>query len=68
MLAEAKGCIKGCDLYVDGRHLLTGRFPDDTTYPDFAMLIVRRRFNEIMLGTCGRVTARISRAVPSSAA
>ena len=48
VLAEAKGCIKGCDLYLDGRHLLTGRFPDDTPYPDFALLVVRRRFNEIM--------------------
>jgi geranylgeranyl reductase family protein len=48
VLAEARGCIKGCDLYLDGRHLLTGRFPDDTPYPDFALLVVRRRFNEIM--------------------
>lgn len=48
VLAEAKGCIKGCDLYLDGRHLLTGRFPDDTPYPDFALLVLRRRFNEIM--------------------
>ncbi len=48
VLAEAEGCIKGCDLYLDGRHLLTGRFPDDTPYPDFALLVLRRRFNEIM--------------------
>src|ERR1700750_552191 len=48
VLAEARACIKGCDLYLDGRHLLTGRFPEDTPYPDFALLVVRSRFNEIM--------------------
>ena len=49
ILAETKGCIKACELFVDGKRLLTGRFPDDTIYPDFAILIVRRRFDEIML-------------------
>ncbi|HWW27354.1 MAG TPA: NAD(P)/FAD-dependent oxidoreductase, partial [Caulobacter sp.] len=48
VLAEARGCIKACDLYLDGDHLLTGRFPDDTAYPDFALLVLRRRFNEIL--------------------
>ncbi len=48
VLAEARGCIKACDLYLDGRHLLTGRFPDDTLYPDFALLVLRRRFDEIL--------------------
>lgn len=50
VLGEARACIKACDLYVDGDHLLTGRFPDTTPYPDFALLIVRRRFNEILQG------------------
>jgi flavin-dependent dehydrogenase len=49
VLAETQGCIKACDLYVDGKRLLTGRFPDDTLYPDFAVLVVRRRFDDIML-------------------
>ena len=49
VLAAARGCIKACELYVDGERLLVGRFPDDTIYPDFAILIVRRRFDEIML-------------------
>jgi geranylgeranyl reductase family protein len=49
VLSEAKGCIKACELFVDGKRLLTGRFPDDTRYPDFAILVVRRRFDEIML-------------------
>ena len=50
VLAEARGCIKACDLYLDGRHLLTGRFPDDTPYPDFALLVLRRQFDEILRG------------------
>ena len=49
VLAATKGCIKACELFVDGERLLTGRFPDRTIYPDFAILIVRRRFDEIML-------------------
>jgi geranylgeranyl reductase family protein len=48
VLAEARGCIKACDLYLDGRRLLTGRFPQDTAYPDFALLVQRSRFNEIL--------------------
>jgi geranylgeranyl reductase family protein len=49
VLAETRGCIHACELFVDGKHLLTGRFPDDTIYPDFAILIVRQRFDKIML-------------------
>jgi geranylgeranyl reductase family protein len=48
VLAEARACIKACDLYLDGRHLLTGRFPENTPYPDFALLVLRNRFNEIL--------------------
>lgn len=66
VLAAARGCIKACELYVDGQRLLTGRFPGDTIYPDFAILIVRRRFDEIMLQNAiargarfeGKVTVR----------
>jgi menaquinone-9 beta-reductase len=49
VLTEAKGCIKACDLFVDGEHLLRGRFPGDTIYPDFALLLVRQRFDDIVL-------------------
>jgi geranylgeranyl reductase family protein len=48
VLAQARGCIKACDLYLDGRPLLRGRFPGHTSYPDFAILIVRRQFDEIL--------------------
>jgi geranylgeranyl reductase family protein len=59
VLAEARGCIKACDLYLDGRHLLTGRFPKDTQYPDFALLVLRRRFNEILRAHAERSGARL---------
>jgi geranylgeranyl reductase family protein len=58
VLAEARGCIKACDLYLDGRHLLTGRFPDDTAYPDFALLVLRCRFNEILQAHAANSGAR----------
>ena len=58
VLAATKGCIKACELFVDGEKLLTGRFPDCTVYPDFAVLIVRRRFDEIMLDNAVRSGAR----------
>ena len=48
VLAATKGCLKACELYVDGERLLTGRFPAESVYPDFAVLIVRQRFDEIM--------------------
>jgi geranylgeranyl reductase family protein len=49
VLAETKACVKECDLYMDGRHLLTGGFAKDTPYPDFAILLDRRRFDNILL-------------------
>lgn len=58
VLAEARGCIKACDLYLDGDHLLTGRFPDDTDYPDFALLVLRCRFNQILQTHAARSGAR----------
>lgn len=49
VLAETKGCIKSCDLYINGAKTLTGGFPDGTEYPDFAVLLDRRRFDHIVL-------------------
>lgn len=49
VLAETNACIKECDLYINGRHLLTAGFPDNTIYPDFAVLLDRRRFDNILL-------------------
>lgn len=49
VLAETKACIKECDLYMNGSRLLTGGFAKDTPYPDFAILLDRRRFDHILL-------------------
>jgi len=49
VLAETKACVKDCDLYMDGRRLLTGGFAKSTPYPDFAILLDRRRFDHILL-------------------
>ena len=58
VLSETKGCIKDCDLYINGQHLLTGGFPPGTMYPDFAILLDRRRFDNILLATAVRRGAR----------
>jgi geranylgeranyl reductase family protein len=49
VLEQTKGCIKDCDLYINGQHILTGGFPKDTLFPDFAILLDRRRFDHILL-------------------
>lgn len=49
VLAETRGCIEECDLYINGRHLLTAGFPGGTLYPNFAVLLDRRRFDHILL-------------------
>ncbi|HEX7553929.1 MAG TPA: NAD(P)/FAD-dependent oxidoreductase [Geothrix sp.] len=49
VLAETRGCIKDCDLYINGVHRLTAPFPSGSIYPDFAVLLDRRRFDNILL-------------------
>ena len=49
VLATTKACLRECDLYIDCRRVLTGGFPDGTAYPDFAILLDRRRFDHILL-------------------
>lgn len=49
VLAATKGCIKACDLYINGRKTLTAGFPATAPYPDFAVLLDRRRFDHILL-------------------
>jgi geranylgeranyl reductase family protein len=58
VLATTKACIKDCDLYIDGERLLTGGFPRDTVYPDFAILLDRRRFDHILLRNAQAAGAR----------
>jgi geranylgeranyl reductase family protein len=49
VLAQTSGFIKSCDLYINGKRTLTGGFPDGTVYPDFAVLLDRRRFDHAIL-------------------
>jgi geranylgeranyl reductase family protein len=49
VLAQTKGVIRDCDLFINGRRVLTGGFPGGTAYPDFAVLLDRRRFDHTLL-------------------
>ena len=49
VLAQTDGCIKSADIIINKEHVLTGGFPDGTIYPDFAILLDRRRFDNIIL-------------------
>lgn len=49
VLAQTSGCIKSADIFINKEHVLTGGFPDGTIYPDFAILLDRRRFDNIVL-------------------
>ena len=46
VLEQTSGVIHGCDLFVNGRQILTGGFPANTIYPEFAVLLDRRRFDD----------------------
>lgn len=58
VLAAANACIKSCDLYINGEYLLTGGFPNDTIYPDFATILDRPRFDHILLRNAVKAGAR----------
>ncbi|HWA46561.1 MAG TPA: geranylgeranyl reductase family protein [Hypericibacter adhaerens] len=49
VMAQTQACIRDCDLFINGKHLLTGGFPAGTAYPDFAILLDRRRFDDTLL-------------------
>jgi geranylgeranyl reductase family protein len=49
VLNITRSCIKEGDLYINGEYLLTGRFPENTKYPDFSMILDRKRLDNILL-------------------
>ena len=56
VLAQTKGCIKTADIIIDKEKVLTGGYPGNTVYPDFAVILDRRRLDNILLRhavTCG---------------
>jgi len=61
VLAETNACITAADLYVDGEHILTGTFPQDSPYPGFCTLLTRRKLDYILLQ---HAVSRGARVVP----
>ena len=49
VLSETASCITAADLYVNGEHVLTGKIPQDTSYPGFFTLLERRRLDHILV-------------------
>jgi geranylgeranyl reductase family protein len=49
VLAQTEGVIYEADMFVNGRRILTGGFTKGTGYPDFAVLLDRRRFDHTLM-------------------
>jgi geranylgeranyl reductase family protein len=49
VLAQTRGVIRDSDLFVNGRRVATLGFPTGTVYPDFAVLLDRRRFDHTLM-------------------
>src|SRR5215471_17972330 len=49
VLAHTKGCIKRAEIIINGEKVLTGGYPIDTIYPNFAVLLDRRRLDNVLL-------------------
>ena len=41
-------CIKECGLYINGRYVFSGRFPEHTPYPPFCTLLDRQRLDHLL--------------------
>ncbi len=62
VLAQTEACFKECDLYINDRHVLRGRFPENSRYPAFATLLDRRRFDATVMEHAVACGARFERA------
>lgn len=49
VLGRTNSCITSCDLFIDGEHALTARFPQDTPYPGFGTCLERKKLDHILL-------------------
>lgn len=58
VLAQTRGVIRECDLYIGGRHILAAGFNAHPLYPDFAVLLDRRRLDATLLRNAVRRGAR----------
>ena len=48
-LSETACCIYECDLHINGRRILTGGFPQDSSYPGFCTLLPRKQLDGILV-------------------
>lgn len=49
VLEHTDCCIKECDLYINGRYVFSGRFPENTPYPPFCILLDRKRLDHLVV-------------------
>ncbi|GAB4379504.1 MAG: hypothetical protein Kow0042_28980 [Calditrichia bacterium] len=49
VLDRVNCCISECDLYIDGEHILTGEFPQNTPYPHFCTLLDRKTLDSLLV-------------------
>jgi geranylgeranyl reductase family protein len=49
VLEKTEGCIKSADIYINKELVLSAGYPGGTIYPDFAILLDRRRFDNVLL-------------------
>ena len=48
VLDQTDSCITTGDIFINGEHLSTGRFPQDAQYPGFCTLLERKRLDFIL--------------------
>lgn len=49
VLSQASSCLTTTDLFIDGEHALTARFPQHTGYPAFGTCLERRKLDLILV-------------------
>jgi geranylgeranyl reductase family len=49
VLEKTEGCIKSADIIINKELVLSAGYPAGTIYPDFAILLDRRRFDNVLL-------------------
>ncbi len=70
VLRRARSCITSADLFVDGRHVVTARFPQDGRYPGFGVCVERKTLDDLLVrhavsrGAVFRPRHAVSRVIP----
>lgn len=58
VLDSTRSCITAADLYVRGKHVLTGAFPASGPYPGFCVILKRKELDHIMVRNAVAAGAR----------